>query len=310
MSGISEKEISLLNKLILEQEIPKTKLKTTLTRLKAGEISTRQYIAELILSPDYLKLSREKSTDLHLYFAHSARLKLVTTLLPRAETILDLGGANGSIYDMGYPHKFRKITIVDLLPTDRVEMYKKLKMKAQKTPNGVIDIHYGDMSDLSFAKDNSVDLVWSGESVEHIPQDAGRKMLKEAFRVLKPGGFLCLDTPNRLVTEIHTRDAGVEFIHPEHKIEYTPKQLTKMIKNAGFNITESRGICEMKRSFETKQFDYTDFVTGNPLPHKIESAYMQYYRCQKPYPLKARVAGKLTPETRQKLVAVRRKLKR
>jgi hypothetical protein len=50
-------------------------------------------------------------------------------------------------------------------------------------------------------------------------------MCKAAFRVLKKGGAFCLDTPNRIVTKIHAKTADIEFIHPEHQIEYYPEDL-------------------------------------------------------------------------------------
>ena len=258
-------------------------------RIDQGELNDFQYITEVFLSPEALKQTLKKSADIHLYYIHSARLKLVASLLPPASRILDLGGANGSIYNMGYPHKFKKITIVDLPPADRIDMYKSLKMKAEKTTNGIIDTHYGSMTNLKFTKDNSIDMVWSGESIEHISVDDGKIMLKEAFRVLRPGGSLCLDTPNGIITSIQVRDAGVKFIHPEHKIEYTPRQLQKMLKKAGFKIIVSRGICEMKNTIKNNRIDYTDFILGNSLTENINTAYMQYYQCIKPEPLKHRL---------------------
>lgn len=264
-------------------------LKQDYKRLNKGEINDFQYVTELMLSPESVKRAIKHAVDVHLFYIHNARIKLVASLLPKADRILDLGGANGSIYQMGYPHKFKKITIVDLPPEDRDAMYKNLKMKAEKTPNGVIDTHYGSMTNLKFARDNSVDMVWSGESIEHITVSEAKTMLKEAYRVLRPGGSLCLDTPNGLVTSIHVRDAGVEFIHPEHKIEYTPKHLRKMLKKAGFKIIESRGVCEMKNTVMNNAIDYTDFVLGNPLPYRIDNAYIQYYRCVKQEPTKSKL---------------------
>ncbi len=281
MSKISKDEIKTLNKLILGQNITDKSAKEIIDRIDSGSISDRHYLLELILSADFIRQSVQNAADFHLYFAHFARLKLVSSLLPEAKIILDLGGANGSIYDMGYPYKFDQIIVVDLPPDDRTDMYKDLELKQKVTPNGPIDIHFGDMSDLSFVNDNSVDLVWSGESIEHISEADGDKMVREAYRVLKPGGYLCLDTPNRLITEIHTKDVEADFIHPEHKLEYYPKQIQKKLKKAGFKIVESRGVREMKKTYETKNIDYTDFILGNPLPYEIESAYMQYYKCQK-----------------------------
>lgn len=217
-------EIQLLNKLVVGKKLPNKEAKKVLERLQHGDLTDKQYAMEVFLSPEALRYSLDHAQDFHLYYSHYARLRVVSSLLPQADVILDLGGANGSIYRMGYPYKFKKITVVDLPPADRNEMYKHLEMKPQKTPNGLIGVHFGDMSDLHFAKDNSVDLVWSGESIEHVSEEAGERTIQEAMRVLKPGGYFCLDTPNRAITKIHTAWRGGDFVNPDHKIEYYPGQ--------------------------------------------------------------------------------------
>lgn len=285
MKQLDISEIKFLNSIILDRDISETKARSIATRINKSSMTPRQYLLELFFSAHFNQHAAELATELHLYYIHHARIQMVSTLLPQADVILDLGGANGSIVDMGYPHKFKKITVVDLPPKDRDAMYKNLKVKETKTANGIINVHFGDMSNLKFAKDNSVDLVWSGESIEHIPETAADKMIKEAFRVLRPGGYFCLDTPNRFLTEIHTNGLDFPFIHPEHKIEYYPEQLQKKLKQAGFNITERKGVREMPSTYSSGVIDYTDFISGKPLSDNIDMSYMQYYSCQKPVPI-------------------------
>ena len=55
---------------------------------------------------------------------HQARMLLVQKCLPRADAIVDLGGAavgheEGSLLMMGYPYRPREIIIIDLPPPDR-----------------------------------------------------------------------------------------------------------------------------------------------------------------------------------------------
>lgn len=45
-------------------------------------------------------------------------------------------------------------------------------------------------------EDNSIDFVYTEHMIEHIPWSAALIMLKESFRVLKPGGILRVATPN------------------------------------------------------------------------------------------------------------------
>jgi len=44
--------------------------------------------------------------------------------------------------------------------------------------------------------DNSFDYIFTEHMIEHVPYAAGRAMLSECFRVLKPGGVLRLVTPD------------------------------------------------------------------------------------------------------------------
>jgi predicted SAM-dependent methyltransferase len=44
--------------------------------------------------------------------------------------------------------------------------------------------------------DNSVDVVYSSHLMEHMPYDAGQELLRQALRVLKPGGTISICVPN------------------------------------------------------------------------------------------------------------------
>jgi ubiquinone/menaquinone biosynthesis C-methylase UbiE len=64
------------------------------------------------------------------------------------------------------------------------------------------DIRQGDISRLPWP-DASFDRVLSGDVIEHLDHADGEAMLAEAFRVLKPGGWLVLHTaPNLLFLKV------------------------------------------------------------------------------------------------------------
>jgi len=191
------------------------------------------------------------------------------------------GGANCPLYKMGYPHKFKKLYLIDLPPEARCDMYKEIIVDSN-CDSGEVVIKYGDMTELDAFADESVDLVWSGQSIEHVPYEKGAKMCQAAYRVLRKGGAFCLDTPNRLMTEIHTRDVGGGFIHPEHCIEYYPGQLKELLEHAGFEIKNIYGVCEMLNTRARKQFCYEDFIFGRQITEQVDDGYIQFFHCRKP----------------------------
>jgi predicted SAM-dependent methyltransferase len=116
-----------------------------------------------------------------------------------------------------------------------------------------------------------------GQGIEHITEEHSFRVYAEVRRVLKPDGQFCLDTPNRLLTLLHT---GGPLIHPEHRIEYTPQHLQKNLMSAGFKIERALGVCEMLLSTESGVFDYRDFVIGNNISRDVDGSYVQYYACR------------------------------
>ena len=72
--------------------------------------------------------------------------------------------------------------------------------------------------DLRNIGDNSFDTVICFQVIEHIRND--ERFLKEAHRILKPGGNLLLTTPNRLTSL--TRN-------PFHVREYTPDGIRRLV---------------------------------------------------------------------------------
>lgn len=88
--------------------------------------------------------------------------------------------------------------------------------------------------------DDSVDVVFSGQNIEHLWIDDMIGFLQEANRVLRPGGTLVADSPNRLATE------AVGWVHPEHTIELTADEAITLFQLAGFAPRTVRGLWRMR----------------------------------------------------------------
>ncbi|EWY42831.1 hypothetical protein N825_01185 [Skermanella stibiiresistens SB22] len=249
-------------------------------KVALGQRWIEDLLRSLMLSQEFLQRSVTRAAKDHLYYIHQARCKLIRTHLPPAAEIGDLGGANAPIYHMGYPHKFDRLVMVDLPDEQRHTAYGQIKVQAYSGPGEVV-VHYGSMVNLTTIPDGSLDLVWSGQSIEHVSEADGQRMCAEVNRVLKPGGMFCLDTPNGRITNIHAATAGLKFIHPEHFIEYDPDHLASLLTTSGFEIVHRYGVCHMPTTARTGIFSYEDFVLGSPIVSWVEESYIQYYACRK-----------------------------
>ena len=173
---------------------------------------------------------------------HLSRCEFITSL-PPARRIVDLGGSHlqnpwGALVLLGYPYDFDECVIVDLPPDERHALYHSTAWEAVDTPRGRVRYEYRSMTDLSFAPDGSVDLVYSGQSIEHVSRDDAMTVFKEVARVLRPGGFFALDTPNAAICRLQTPS----FIDPDHEHEYVLSELTSALADAGLDVVETKGL--------------------------------------------------------------------
>jgi SAM-dependent methyltransferase len=215
---------------------------------------------------------------------HRARM-LAVKRLPQAKTIVDLGGASGegegALVGMGYPYHFEDLWIIDLPPENRHAVYGDLGhfREVVQSKQGLVHHVYASMTDLSRFGSGTVDLVFSGESIEHITCSEAQTVCQEAFRVLKPGGFFCLDTPNRAVTRLQCPDS---WVHPEHKHEYTHREMVPLLEGNGFVIREAKGISLARDGARAGVFSPEECMQNEGLYDDIENCYLLFYQCQKP----------------------------
>lgn len=84
--------------------------------------------------------------------------------------------------------------------------------------------------------DGTIDLVFAGQTTEHLWADELAGFLIEANRVLREGGLLVLDSPNRLVTE------HLHWSHGGHTIELSCEEMEYLLELGGFVVESTRGV--------------------------------------------------------------------
>lgn len=81
------------------------------------------------------------------------------------------------------------------------------------------------------------ELVLAGEVLEHVP-DAD-SFLHGCGELLATGGRLCVTVPNACCPKIGMRAlAGRESVHPDHRVYYSPRTLTRTLTGAGYEPVE------------------------------------------------------------------------
>jgi SAM-dependent methyltransferase len=98
------------------------------------------------------------------------------------EKVLEVGGGRSGLTSLLYPNA--QVVNIDLNG-------EYASAPCNQWPG--VRFVCGDATDLPF-EDESFDAVTMFDLLEHVPDD--RRAIREAFRVLRPGGFLLVSTPN------------------------------------------------------------------------------------------------------------------
>jgi SAM-dependent methyltransferase len=256
--------------------------------LESGELSPRQLTEWLVHSAEWSHGTPMTEFGPSLHYGRGIFIRS----LPRARRILDIGGAavgdpSGGLVLMGYPYGFDELVIVDLPNEERHSLYRdEARPKCVETERGRVTYRYHSMTALSDLPSASFDLVYSGQSIEHVTRREADGVLSQVRRVLKPGGVLALDTPNSRLTRLQ-QDA---FVDPDHKYEYSHAEMAVMLRGNGFVVERAVGIGYGGDSLAQGVFDTVELATKRGLYDEIADCYLLAYVCRRPARLGTRTA--------------------
>jgi len=147
------------------------------------------------------------------------RLMVLTRAHAGPCEILDVGGRK-SHYTIGVP---ARITVTDLLRRSPLQERLNLGVTDQMVQNllarrsNVSQVLLDDMT-CSALPDSSFDCIVSVEVLEHVEKDG--QFVQEVARVLKPGGYFLMTTPN---------GDYLPNRNPDHKRHYRGEQLRSLL---------------------------------------------------------------------------------
>jgi SAM-dependent methyltransferase len=280
-AGSATRFVRAAYQIMLRRDADPAGLRNYVDHLHVGRLTPDGVLDEMLTSMELRAIPFQN----RLRSLHQSRCDFVR-LLPRARRILDLGGTDqesdfGALVTMGYPYRFEQLLVVDLPAEERHALYAYLSSSDTiETPNGPVQYRYHSMVDLSQYPDGSFDLVFSGETIEHITGDDARKMLSEVHRVLAPGGWFCLDTPNRRATELMMGPGRLS--NPDHELEYTDAELRALLGDAGFEIVGAYGLNHLDDCFERGAWDDAVAAARHGVYADVENCQLLAYVCRRP----------------------------
>ncbi len=129
----------------------------------------------------------------------------------------------------------------------------------------------------------SVDLVYLGQTFEHVTRGEGRALLAEIERVLTDGGHPAVDTPNRAATSIELEGSGRQFIDPDHEVEYTHAEMIGLIGEAGLEPVRWHGLNYLGAELDSGSVTETAIAESPGLLDVPARCYLLAYVAAKPH---------------------------
>ena len=175
---------------------------------------------------------------------------------------------NATLLDCGCSHGEFTMMIAGTIGTSRIYGIEIMSERVDKARARGIEVHHGDINRELPYEDENFDVVHANQVIEHLHNTD--ILVKEAYRVLKTGGYLVISTPNlasfhnilNLLSGKQPYDANVSDevnagtwhvmdparkaslrlgLGPAHRRLFTKGALEELLEYHGFKIEKSIG---------------------------------------------------------------------
>jgi O-antigen chain-terminating methyltransferase len=212
-------------------------------------------LAAAVADRRYLELERRhRGTTAEI----RERLEVYLPLLQGRRDVLDLGCGRGEALALLREHGVGAIG-VDESP----EMVRRCREQG-------LDAAVGDaLGFLAERANESLDAIVSFHVVEHLPAATLDHLVHAAWRALRPGGLLVLETPNPLSIVVA---ASRFWRDPTHLRPLHPDALRLSCEQAGFDSVEIRWLHPFPASERLPEIDLAELDgPGRELAHRVNS---------------------------------------
>jgi SAM-dependent methyltransferase len=270
-----EHYVRMAYRVLLRREIDPSGLLAWRDVVASGRFHQQHVIDTLLASEEYLTRFGIDLTAIQ----HRSRQEWIRTLAP-FDRILDIGGSSpnrpeGALIELGYPHRPSRLDILDRPPD--LQYWGKPKYDQSVSAQfdwGTVSYFHGSgekVAEIPALQEREYDCVFLGQAIEHIYPESLPAMLGWARTHLAPGGRLIFDTPNRLLTKIQCPGS---FIDPDHKYEYAPAELERVVADAGFSVTRKVGMVHLPVQAASGHYDPREFAEAPLLSDDVDACYL------------------------------------
>jgi ubiquinone/menaquinone biosynthesis C-methylase UbiE len=168
-------------------------------------------------------------------FAGQKDAAIVRRFLSGGEAVLNIGCGIGRV---------ERYLAPDVRELWAVDVSGEMIRRARERLAGLTNVHLrevGNREFLSAFEDERFDLVFSFLALQHLEKEDAYLYLRDAFRVLKPGGLLVTQFPN-LTSEPYTRafieGAAVADRSPGRMRASTEAEVRHTLETCGFDVDE------------------------------------------------------------------------